>query len=170
MAQWVDSISHSPDSRPAHLYITHDPFPIHKQVQSQCLNFQEKQNQQLRLQAMPLEAYTSRTPDKVHSDVLSEARQACHKVLFFFFFFCFLFWGFSFWFVCIYKLTHSLTHSQARDAFYACLDKESNKKPTEIASVGLLYPLECKASRTNFVKHCRPSWVKPKKSYKFVKF
>uniref|UniRef100_A0A2N9G0N2 Cytochrome c oxidase assembly factor 6 n=1 Tax=Fagus sylvatica TaxID=28930 RepID=A0A2N9G0N2_FAGSY len=75
---------------------------------------------------MPLEAYTSRTPDKVHSDVLSEARQACHK---------------------------------ARDAFYACLDKESNKKPTEIASVGLLYPLECKASRTNFVKHCRPSWV-----------
>ncbi|KAE8126096.1 hypothetical protein FH972_020842 [Carpinus fangiana] len=76
---------------------------------------------------MALEAYSSRNPDTVHTDVLSEARQACYK---------------------------------ARDAFYACLEKESNKTPTEIASVGLLYPSECKGSRAEFVKHCRASWVK----------
>ncbi|KAF7144511.1 hypothetical protein RHSIM_Rhsim04G0128900 [Rhododendron simsii] len=34
----------------------------------------------------------------------------------------------------------------ARDTFYVCLEKESNKKPTEIASVGLLYPVDCKKS------------------------
>ncbi|KAJ7979620.1 Cytochrome c oxidase, subunit Vib family protein [Quillaja saponaria] len=49
---------------------------------------------------------------------------------------------------------------KARDAFYACLENESNKKPTEIASVGLLYPAECKGSRAEFVKLCRASWVK----------
>ncbi|KAF8389199.1 hypothetical protein HHK36_025892 [Tetracentron sinense] len=49
---------------------------------------------------------------------------------------------------------------KARDAFYACLEKESNKKPTEIASVGLLYPVECKNSRAEFVNQCRPTWVK----------
>ncbi|KAL4654346.1 uncharacterized protein LOC142641868 isoform X1 [Castanea sativa] len=49
---------------------------------------------------------------------------------------------------------------KARDAFYACLDKESNKRPTEIASVGLLYPSECKNSRAEFDKNCRASWVK----------
>ncbi|KAK9213614.1 hypothetical protein WN943_003002 [Citrus x changshan-huyou] len=49
---------------------------------------------------------------------------------------------------------------KSRDAFYACLEKESNKKPTEIASVGLLYPAECKALRAQFVNHCRASWVK----------
>ncbi|XP_023529846.1 cytochrome c oxidase assembly factor 6 [Cucurbita pepo subsp. pepo] len=49
---------------------------------------------------------------------------------------------------------------KARDAFYACVEKESDKKPTEIASVGLLYPAECKASRAEFVKLCRASWVK----------
>ncbi|CAJ1944811.1 unnamed protein product [Sphenostylis stenocarpa] len=49
---------------------------------------------------------------------------------------------------------------KARDAFYACLEKESDKKPTEIASVGLLYPLECKQRRSEYVKHCRSSWVK----------
>ncbi|XP_057421713.1 cytochrome c oxidase subunit 6B-like protein new16 isoform X2 [Lotus japonicus] len=49
---------------------------------------------------------------------------------------------------------------KARDAFYACLDKESDKKPTEIASVGLIYPAECKRSRDEFVKQCRSSWVK----------
>lgn len=48
---------------------------------------------------------------------------------------------------------------KSRDAFYACLEKESNKKPTEIASVGLLYPAECKALRAQFVNHCRASWV-----------
>ncbi|KAH0932039.1 LOW QUALITY PROTEIN: hypothetical protein HID58_009156 [Brassica napus] len=49
---------------------------------------------------------------------------------------------------------------KARDAFYTCLEKESGKKPTEIASVGLLYPKECSLSRTEFVKSCRSSWVK----------
>ncbi|KAL2961086.1 hypothetical protein AAZX31_17G072800 [Glycine max] len=48
----------------------------------------------------------------------------------------------------------------ARDAFYACLEKESDKKPTEIASVGLLYPVECKQCRNEYVKQCRSSWVK----------
>ncbi|KAF2610276.1 hypothetical protein F2Q70_00007863 [Brassica cretica] len=47
---------------------------------------------------------------------------------------------------------------KARDAFYSCLEKESGKKPTEIASVGLLYPKECSLSRTEFVKSCRSSW------------
>ncbi|KAG0472324.1 hypothetical protein HPP92_016870 [Vanilla planifolia] len=49
---------------------------------------------------------------------------------------------------------------KARDAFYACLEKEADKKPTELASVGLLYPGECKKSREEFVKSCRPTWVK----------
>ncbi|BAT76195.1 hypothetical protein LR48_Vigan01g245300 [Vigna angularis] len=49
---------------------------------------------------------------------------------------------------------------KARDAFYACLENESDKKPTEIASVGLLYPLECKQCRNEYVKQCRSSWVK----------
>ncbi|XP_043805938.1 uncharacterized protein LOC110630952 isoform X2 [Manihot esculenta] len=49
---------------------------------------------------------------------------------------------------------------KARDAFYACLEKESGKKPTEIGSVGLLYPLECKSWRAEFEKNCRASWVK----------
>lgn len=48
---------------------------------------------------------------------------------------------------------------KARDAFYSCLEKETNKKPTEIASVGLLYPVECKKSREDFLKSCRTSWV-----------
>ncbi|XP_073273951.1 uncharacterized protein [Primulina huaijiensis] len=49
---------------------------------------------------------------------------------------------------------------KARDAFYSCLEKETNKKPTEIASVGLLYPVECKKTREEYVKQCRPTWVK----------
>ncbi|KAJ0090032.1 hypothetical protein Patl1_14782 [Pistacia atlantica] len=48
---------------------------------------------------------------------------------------------------------------KARDAFYSCLEKEANKKPTEIASVGLLYPVECKKSRVEFVNNCRASWI-----------
>ncbi|KAI9125536.1 hypothetical protein K1719_002954 [Acacia pycnantha] len=76
---------------------------------------------------MALEAYAAGNPDKIHTDVLTKAREACYK---------------------------------ARDAFYTCLEKESDKKPTEIASVGLLYPVECKESRAEFVKHCRTSWVK----------
>ncbi|KAK7265106.1 hypothetical protein RJT34_32722 [Clitoria ternatea] len=49
---------------------------------------------------------------------------------------------------------------KARDAFYECLEKESDKKQTEIASVGLLYPVECKHCRDQYVKQCRSSWVK----------
>uniref|UniRef100_A0A2P2JNG6 Uncharacterized protein MANES_06G037000 n=1 Tax=Rhizophora mucronata TaxID=61149 RepID=A0A2P2JNG6_RHIMU len=49
---------------------------------------------------------------------------------------------------------------KARDAFYACLDKESGKKPTEIGTVGLLYPVECKRFRDEYEKNCRTTWVK----------
>ncbi|KAK1268084.1 hypothetical protein QJS04_geneDACA013695 [Acorus gramineus] len=49
---------------------------------------------------------------------------------------------------------------KARDAFYSCLEREANKKPTEMASVGLMYPVECKKSRAEFVNQCRPTWVK----------
>ncbi|KAL2929935.1 Cytochrome c oxidase assembly factor 6 [Bienertia sinuspersici] len=49
---------------------------------------------------------------------------------------------------------------KARDAFYACLEKESGKNASESASVGLLYPSECKNSRVHFEKNCRPAWVK----------
>ncbi|CAN4094636.1 unnamed protein product [Withania somnifera] len=76
---------------------------------------------------MALEAYTSQNTDKIHTDVLSQARISCYK---------------------------------ARDAFYSCLKKESSKKPTEIATVGLLYPVECKKTREEYVKQCRPTWVK----------
>ncbi|KAG7023454.1 hypothetical protein SDJN02_14479, partial [Cucurbita argyrosperma subsp. argyrosperma] len=44
---------------------------------------------------------------------------------------------------------------KARDSFYACVEKESDKKSTEIASVGLIYPAECKILRAEFVKLCR---------------
>ncbi|XP_050228189.1 uncharacterized protein LOC126677554 [Mercurialis annua] len=76
---------------------------------------------------MAMETYASRNPDKIHTDVLFKARDACYK---------------------------------ARDAFYACLEKESGKRPTEIGSVGLLYPVECKAARAKFENNCRPTWVK----------
>ncbi|CAI9098859.1 OLC1v1035585C1 [Oldenlandia corymbosa var. corymbosa] len=49
---------------------------------------------------------------------------------------------------------------KARDAFYTCLEKNAGKKPTEIATVGLLYPVDCKKTREEFVKKCRPTWVK----------
>ncbi|KAK8918496.1 hypothetical protein KSP39_PZI021850 [Platanthera zijinensis] len=49
---------------------------------------------------------------------------------------------------------------KARDTFYTCLEKEADKKPTEVATVGLLYPAECKKSRDDFVNSCRPTWVK----------
>jgi len=48
---------------------------------------------------------------------------------------------------------------KARDTFFACVEK-GKSKPTEVASVGLLYPAECKAARSEFVKQCRPTWVK----------
>ncbi|KAK8953533.1 hypothetical protein KSP40_PGU001009 [Platanthera guangdongensis] len=50
---------------------------------------------------------------------------------------------------------------KARDTFYTCLEKEADKKPTEVATVGLLYPAECKKSRENFVNSCRPTWQAP---------
>ncbi|KAJ8753099.1 hypothetical protein K2173_017634 [Erythroxylum novogranatense] len=49
---------------------------------------------------------------------------------------------------------------KARDSFYACLEKASLKKPTEIASVGLMYPSDCKGARVEYEKNCRASWVK----------
>ncbi|OMO61741.1 Cytochrome c oxidase, subunit VIb [Corchorus capsularis] len=49
---------------------------------------------------------------------------------------------------------------KSRDEFYACLDKQSDKKPTEMGFAGLLYPVECQSSRNEFVKNCRTSWVK----------
>ncbi|CAN0838439.1 hypothetical protein LINGRAHAP2_LOCUS2152 [Linum grandiflorum] len=49
---------------------------------------------------------------------------------------------------------------KARDSFYACLENQSAKKPTENGCVGLLYPTECKTSRIDYEKSCRPSWVK----------
>ncbi|KAH7853223.1 hypothetical protein Vadar_000221 [Vaccinium darrowii] len=76
---------------------------------------------------MAVEGYAPQNPDKVYTDVLFKARQACYK---------------------------------ARDEFYACLEKESNKKPTEIATVGLLYPVECKKFRNQFESQCRTTWVK----------
>uniref|UniRef100_A0A0D9X8B2 Cytochrome c oxidase assembly factor 6 n=1 Tax=Leersia perrieri TaxID=77586 RepID=A0A0D9X8B2_9ORYZ len=49
---------------------------------------------------------------------------------------------------------------KARDAFYTCVEKHADKKPTEIATMGFIYPADCKKSRANYVKSCRPSWVK----------
>ncbi|XP_062195349.1 uncharacterized protein LOC133898694 [Phragmites australis] len=49
---------------------------------------------------------------------------------------------------------------KARDAFYACVEECADKKPTEIATMGLLYPADCKKSRANFVSSCLPTWVK----------
>uniref|UniRef100_A0A3B6RHT8 CHCH domain-containing protein n=1 Tax=Triticum aestivum TaxID=4565 RepID=A0A3B6RHT8_WHEAT len=48
---------------------------------------------------------------------------------------------------------------KARDAFYACVEKHADKKPTEIATMGLLFPADCKKSRAQYVSSCRPSWV-----------
>ena len=39
------------------------------------------------------------------------------------------------------------------------MEKHADKKPTEIATMGLLYPADCKKSRANFVSNCRPTWV-----------
>ncbi|CAI0542427.1 unnamed protein product [Linum tenue] len=77
--------------------------------------------------SMASEAYASRNPDQVHTDVLLQARQACYK---------------------------------ARDAFYDCVKNQSDKKPTELGCVGLLYPAECKKARLAYENSCRPSWVK----------
>lgn len=39
------------------------------------------------------------------------------------------------------------------------MEKHADKRPTEIATMGLLYPADCKKSRANFVSNCRPTWV-----------
>ncbi|XP_078150286.1 cytochrome c oxidase, subunit Vib family protein [Carex rostrata] len=49
---------------------------------------------------------------------------------------------------------------KARDAFYACVEKEADKQPTEIATAGLLFPSQCKQSRALYVSSCRASWVR----------
>ncbi|KAH7431437.1 hypothetical protein KP509_08G047900 [Ceratopteris richardii] len=41
-----------------------------------------------------------------------------------------------------------------------CLEKQKNLTPTEVASVGLLYPVTCKKARAEFEKNCRITWVK----------
>jgi cytochrome c oxidase assembly factor 6 len=109
---------------------------------------------------MALEAYASPNPDTVHTDVLSEARQACYKVVLFLFLSSSLCSRSAFVSYLLFNFFILVNKIQARDAFYSCLEKESNKTPTEIASVGLLYPSDCKGSRAEFVKHCRASWVK----------
>ncbi|KAJ4761230.1 hypothetical protein LUZ62_071605 [Rhynchospora pubera] len=49
---------------------------------------------------------------------------------------------------------------KARDAFYACLEKAADKKPSEVATGGLLFPSHCNHSRALYVSSCRPSWVR----------
>ncbi|KAD6794984.1 hypothetical protein E3N88_05880 [Mikania micrantha] len=98
---------------------------------------------------MAMEAYTSKYPDKIHNDVLYDARQACYKV------------NRSSSCILLYDPTLIIdSPNQARDAFYSCLEKESNNKPTEIGVVGLLYPVECKKTRETYDKICRRTWVK----------
>ncbi|XP_074281265.1 uncharacterized protein LOC141606149 [Silene latifolia] len=70
---------------------------------------------------------SSQNPEKIDSDVLASARQACYK---------------------------------ARDAFYTCIETHSCDKSSESGCVGLLYPCQCKNSRVEYEKNCRPSWVK----------
>ncbi|XP_078436233.1 cytochrome c oxidase, subunit Vib family protein [Wolffia australiana] len=49
---------------------------------------------------------------------------------------------------------------KARDAFYACIEKEVGKNYTECGYAGLLYPAECSQSRSEYTRMCRPAWVK----------
>ncbi|KAL5073585.1 hypothetical protein RYX36_012569 [Vicia faba] len=42
--------------------------------------------------------------------------------------------------------------------FFSYFEKGCEKKPIEIASVGLLYSIECKKSINQFVNQCRSSW------------
>lgn len=49
---------------------------------------------------------------------------------------------------------------QARDAFFKCVEADSgHTTPTEIASVGLLYPAQCKSARAFYEQNCRSTWV-----------
>lgn len=117
---------------------------------------------------MALGTRSSQALDTVHTDVLSQARLACYKVNSYLFHLSKLNRvELYFFFVPLFNLEDDnffsfFTKSEwrkARDAFYTCLEEQSNKKPTEIASVGLLYPVECKQSREAYVKQCRPTWV-----------
>ncbi|KAG0563486.1 hypothetical protein KC19_8G035000 [Ceratodon purpureus] len=50
---------------------------------------------------------------------------------------------------------------KARDAFFKCVEADSgHTTPTEIASVGLLYPAQCKPARAFYEQNCRSTWVK----------
>ncbi|KAG0557248.1 hypothetical protein M758_11G108900 [Ceratodon purpureus] len=50
---------------------------------------------------------------------------------------------------------------KARDAFFNCVEADSgHTTPTEVASVGLLYPSQCKPARAFFEENCRSTWVK----------
>ena len=45
-------------------------------------------------------------------------------------------------------------HSQAKDAFYLCVDKEASQtQPTD------QIPTACRKTRAEFEKHCKSSWV-----------
>lgn len=49
---------------------------------------------------------------------------------------------------------------QARDAFFKCVESDAgHTTPTEIASVGLLYPSHCKSARAFYEQSCRSTWV-----------
>ncbi|CAK9859763.1 unnamed protein product [Sphagnum jensenii] len=50
---------------------------------------------------------------------------------------------------------------KARDAFFRCVEADAgHTTPTEVASVGLLYPSQCKTLRANYEQLCRSTWVK----------
>ncbi|KAL5071671.1 hypothetical protein RYX36_022558 [Vicia faba] len=74
--------------------------------------------------------------DKVQFDVLPKAIESCYKVTLFLFN----------WFL-QFTLYHYVRSGISIYAFYSCLEKGCDKKPTEIMSVGLLYSVECKKSR-----------------------
>ncbi len=57
---------------------------------------------------------------------------------------------------------------QARDAFFRCVEADAgHTTPTEVASVGLLYPSQCKTLRANYEQLCRSTWVFPQSCLEF---
>ncbi len=57
---------------------------------------------------------------------------------------------------------------QARDAFFRCVEADAgHTTPTEVASVGLLYPSQCKTLRANYEQLCRSTWVFPQSHLEF---
>jgi hypothetical protein len=57
---------------------------------------------------------------------------------------------------------------KARDAFFRCVEADAgHTTPTEVASVGLLYPSQCKTLRANYEQLCRSTWVFPQSCLEF---